>query len=132
MYVLSTGRLVRLCKRAVITLLPLEPLLERLLALGRRPADEQIVDADVFVKVWPMNSLPLANEPPPTPLLDSAVKEAGKTGQRRRDGAAISQLDRQRVVCDEHPSRRSAAGFQLLKYSCQLSSKCCWFSSMVS
>jgi hypothetical protein len=95
----------------VITLLPLERLLERMLALGRRPADEQVVEADVFVKVWPMNSLPLADEPPPIPLLDSAVKEAGILGQRRLDGTAIGQFDCQRVVCDEHPSRRGTPGF---------------------
>ena len=115
----------------MITLLPLEPLLERMLALGRRPADEHVVDADVFVKVRPMNSPALADEPPPTPLLDSAVKEAGIPGQRRRDGTAIGQFKCQRVVCDEHPSRRGDR-FQLLKYSCQLSSKCCRFSSMIS
>ena len=38
-----------------------KPLLERILALSRRPAGEQVLDADVFIKVWPVNSSPLTD-----------------------------------------------------------------------
>jgi hypothetical protein len=100
------------CERVVTTLPPPEPLLERMLTLSRRPADEQVLDADVFVEVWPVDSSSLADEPPATPLLDRAVKEAGIPGQRHRDGAAVGQLDRQRVVCDGHLCRRGRPGLK--------------------
>jgi hypothetical protein len=96
----------RRCERVVTTLPPPEPLLERMLALRRRPADEQVLDTDVFVEVWPVDPSPLADQPPATPFRDRAVEEAGIPGQRRRNGAAVGQLDRQRVICNGHRCRR--------------------------
>jgi hypothetical protein len=104
-----SGELAR-CER-VVTSLPLpEPLLERLLALCRWPADEQILDADVFVEIWPVHSATLADEPPVTSLCDRAMKEAGIPGQRRRDGTTVGQLECQGVASDRHLCSLSRPG----------------------
>jgi hypothetical protein len=62
------------------------------LALGRRPAGQQILDADVFVEFWPVGSLPLTDKPPATLLVDGAVNKPRIPRQRRRDGATVGQF----------------------------------------
>ena len=84
---------------------PSEPFLERSLALGRALACQYIVDANVFVEAGPVNSPPLADEPPASPLSCRAMKKTRVPCQRRRDGPAVGQLERQCIIGNGHLGR---------------------------
>jgi hypothetical protein len=80
------------------------------LTLSRGLAREDVLDANILVKVWPTNPSPLTDKSPVTPLLDGAMKKTRVPRKRRRDCAAIREIERQRVGCDGYRCRRSRPG----------------------
>jgi hypothetical protein len=89
----------------------IEPALERLLALTRRPTSQQVLHADVFINIRPVNSTPRADEAPALTLFHGGVGETRVPRQRRGDRATVRELDRQRVVADDDVDSGRRPGF---------------------
>jgi hypothetical protein len=63
-------------------------------------AEYQILDANVFVQIGPMNSLSGADPSEIVSLIGRAMLKARIPSQRNSYGTAITQIDNQAVICD--------------------------------
>jgi hypothetical protein len=63
-------------------------------------AENQILNANVFVQIGPMNSLSVSDPSEIVSLTGRAMLEAGIPSQRNSYGTAITQIDNQTVICD--------------------------------
>ena len=77
-----------------------QPLSERALAFPGCPSKEDTLNAYVFVQVWPVDTLSLADEAPVVPLLGRAMEETWKPRQRNRYSAPVIEIYNQAVFCD--------------------------------
>jgi hypothetical protein len=70
----------------------LQPFLERMLTFARRLSKQNILNADVFVKICPMDAFTFTNHPPVVALLLRAMQESRIPRQRHRHGASVGQV----------------------------------------
>src|SRR5262249_12768245 len=77
----------------------LQPLLQRPLALARRPSSKEPFNAEVFVEIGPMNSFSCTDHSQVIPLLSSSVGKPRIPGQRGGNCSAIRQFNGQLLVC---------------------------------
>ena len=61
---------------------PLKPFLEGSLAFSRGPPEENVLHADIFIHVRPMDALAFADQPPVVPFFPAAVQQAWIPGNR--------------------------------------------------
>jgi hypothetical protein len=74
--------------------------LERSLAFHGRLAGDEVLYADIFVEVGPVNTLAGADETPVAPLLGTGVQESGVPGERGGDRPAVAEVHRKGVLAD--------------------------------
>src|SRR5207244_2248979 len=95
-------RAFRMARIYRATTLPtrLKPLSQRLLTLARGLSCDQPFDADVLVELRPMNPFTAANQLPCRSLSRRTVDQARIPRERHRNRAAVTEIHRQRVLCD--------------------------------
>ena len=76
------------------------------MTLTRRRTREEVGDADVFVKIRPVNTDASSDESPVASFRDSSVLQARKPCERRCDGAAVGKIDRNCIIGDRDTLRR--------------------------
>ncbi len=72
---------------------------------------EEVLDADVFVELGPMNSAPLADKPPIASFRGRSVKQPRIPGQRNGNRPAVGKLDDQIIVAEAYASGGDHAFF---------------------
>ena len=77
-----------------------KPSLQRTRALTGRATGNNALNADVLIKVRPMNALSARDKPRTPSLSDGAVKEARIPRKRGGNGATISKLNDERIIGD--------------------------------
>ena len=79
-----------------------EPFLKRRLAFTGWSACEEVLDADVFVELVPVNSVPSADQSPALTFYGCGMNEARKPSQWHGQAPSIAQLDGERVFRHRH------------------------------
>jgi hypothetical protein len=97
------------CSALLAGLSAIEPAFEGRLRFARTPTGEKPFNADVFIKIRPVNALPVADEPPPRPLGIAAVCQPRVPNQGNTDRPAINQVDNQRIGSEPDPLRTRLA-----------------------
>lgn len=79
-----------------------EPFLKRRLAFSGRSAREETFNADILIKLLPVNSMPSADQSPAAAFYRGGMNEAWKPSKWHGQAPSIAQLDGERVFRHGH------------------------------
>jgi len=88
-----------------------EPTFQRRLTFAGRLAGQEIVHADVFIQVRPVDPASVADQSPVTALVGRAVRQTRIPNDGRGNLATVGQIDEHRLVVDLNACGRWNLGF---------------------
>lgn len=64
---------------------------------------EKVLNTDVFIQVWSVDTFTVADQAKILPLFRRAMEKARKVGQRNLEDTSILQFYNKSVILDMHP-----------------------------
>ena len=90
---------------ASASLAAFKPPAQRRLRLTRAAPGKKAFNADVLIKIGPVDALALPNQSPVCSFGLAAMSESRVPRQRHRDGPTIDKVNHQRMFGERHPQR---------------------------
>jgi hypothetical protein len=78
------------------------------LTLAGRLPEQDVLGADVFIEIGPMNTLALTDQTPIVALLRLAVQQPWVPSQRNGDRSPVNQVNHQRVLGHDYVLHRGS------------------------